>query len=257
MLDCSDPATAAASAAALLKLDTENLTSLIAKSVDLDPAEDDVNARLWERVLAAGAEVPELPFAARFFHGTRTLAAERFTDLGVLRLTDAIDGIWDDLHRLVPEVDRSAWGEFRTAIEEGGRVTDPGSADLYRAKVLDNPDFHGGVYGFLVRDVAVAPPSGHHNYCEAPEIVEDIIRCAPPDWGLGLKFTAASTPCLVHFRWRVESLAYVRTALGYVWVDNHGGSLGDLTSATNTGCHVPPGSVLGVEVLGSDGPTAA
>lgn len=228
-------------------MDAQTLAGLIAGSADLDPEEVEVGDILWERLLGAGARLPSGPYEARFFHATRTLAPGRFGSLGILRLADAIDAIWDDLHSLVPEVDRGTWLELRAAVETGGAVSDHGPAWLYREKVLRDPDAHGGIYGFLVRDVALSPPLGHHDYCAIPEIVEDIVGCAPRGWALGSRFTTASTPYLVHFCWRVAAVGYLKTAVEYIWTAKHGGSFWNLTSAVDTAARVPPELILEVE----------
>lgn len=247
VLDCSNPTTAGASVASLLGLD-EELARVIAGSGDLDPAEVAIDEALWGRLLSAGAVAPG-SYEARFFHATRVLAPDRFTSLGILRLREAIDGIWDDLYSLVPEADRETWLRFRATLEGAGRVRDPSSAALYPTKVLEDPNFHGGVYAFLLRDVALAPPSGHHDYCDIPEIVEDIVRCAPPSWNLGARFMAGSTPCLVHFGWPVADVGYLKSALEYVWVATHDGSLWNVTSAVDTKGPVPPEAILELELV--------
>lgn len=251
VLDCSDPEAAVASLATVLEVDRETLYGVITGAADLDPGEVEVDDILWERLLGAGAISPSEPYEARFFHGTRTLAPERFGTLGILRLADAIDSIWDDLHSLVPEVNRETWLRLRAAVETGGSVSDRGPAWLYREKVLRDPDAHGGVYGFLVRDVALSPPSGHHDYCAIPEIVEDIIGCAPRRWDLGARFSGASRPCLVHFRWPTDKVVYLKTALEYVWVAAHRGPFRNLTSAVDTKTWVPPESVVAIEEIGT------
>lgn len=60
-------------------------------------------------------------YEARLFHATRTLAPERFRAAGILRLEQAIDGIWQDSQTLVPEIGDRAWCGFRVALETGRR----------------------------------------------------------------------------------------------------------------------------------------
>lgn len=235
----------------MLRVDPLALAKLVRDAHDLDPESVEIDEELWSLALANGAVSPAGPFEARFFHGTRTLAPERFTADGVLRLPEAAEGIWTDLETLTPDINGAAWRELRSAVETGGAVLDPGSAALYRTKVLEDPDLHGGVYAFLIRDVALQPPSGHHDYCDIPEIVEDIIRCAPPAWYLRARFMEASTPHLVHFSWPVDGDNWLKTALEYAWTSTHGDSFWNLTTAVNTGAAVPPDAILEVEPVRS------
>lgn len=251
MLDCTNLTRAASSAAALLGLSPDRLALVIEGSADIDPSEVELEAALWDRVLDAGGREPGLRYLARFMHATRSLSPDSFLETGILRLPESLDPVWAGLKTLAPEIGEVQWDELRAEIESGDRVGRSVPARRYRERACLHGAAVGGAHGFLIRDVAIAPPSDHHDYTRLPEIVEDIAMCAPPAWRIAERFMGSARPLLVHFAWPVDCAGYVRCALAYLWAERHGGSLATLTDGVDAGASVPASYVLEVEELDS------
>jgi len=187
VLDCSSPASALVSIAAVLGRSPENVRAACRSVNPEDRTSGD---------LLAALELPALPdnFEALYFHGSRSLDPSSFRRLGIRPLGAMLEDIWAMLYGLLQDERRAdEWQALREEVEAGGGAV----GDRYHARVSCS----WGPFAFLIRDVAVQRNGRWHDYLKGPEIVEDICWCVSRSWGIDLfgRFHRASTPCLVRF----------------------------------------------------------
>jgi hypothetical protein len=125
-----------------------------------------VNSR--EALATLGVRIEELRFDAHYyFHGTRIVPPESFSQEGILPLLGSLDRLWTLLYELAADsVGASEWDQFRAKLGRGGYGQD---GWLYHLRTTEGP-IHGGPCGSLLRDVVVSPASHHHDYLDCPEI---------------------------------------------------------------------------------------
>jgi hypothetical protein len=184
------------------------------------------------------------------FHGTRTLDPNGFFRDGVLPLGAVLDRLGDDLYGVAGgQLTAAEWRAIRAAIETGPLPPDPAgrSAYLYRLKVGET-SLHGP-YAHLVRDHALAPIEGQHDYLKIPEIVEDIARFTGTD--LQDRFERAARSCIVKFRYYDVSPGKTESAVTYLLSQARGEPHGDgsLDGIDRGGVAVPPQDVLCVDEI--------
>ena len=160
------------------------------------------------------ADIQKVAFdAAYYFHGTRTIDPRLFLADGIKPLGLVIDHLWDALHLLcADDIPADRWQAIRRELEHDRprSRSDDHSAWLYRLKQPDPA--HHGPYASLIREHAVNPIGGQHDYLATPEIIQDITGHVGGD--LQAKFEAAATSCVAKFRHPEVGLHQVEVADG-------------------------------------------
>ena len=213
-------------------------------AIEIDPEAEQVGPRLLGAVIEGGARVPD-EYMCAFHHATRSLYPDRYTRDGIGPFDEAIEVVWNDLaDLLMPDVcTQDELDGFRRDLETD-RVP---CSWIYRAKINQG----GGPFGWLIRELALAPPAMYHDYTRVPEIVEDIAGCAPPEWELLSRFCARAAPCIVSFQQSASGNQPLEVALEYLWRSQRQLSVDDLACLSNAQGRVYPERVLGVERLPS------
>lgn len=244
VLDCLDTASAKTTSQSVLGLSGEVLDEVLA--IEIDPETDPIGVRLLAAAVDRGGNVPD-EYGCVFHHATRSLDPGRYIRNGLLPFAKAVDVVWADLSEVLVRTricTQEDLDRLRHDLETGGVPC----STIYRAKIHQD----GGPFGWLIREVAAAPPDDHHQYTRVPELVEDIAGCAPAAWDLLNRFCTRAVPCIVRFTHRVAERAWLEAALEYLWCSQRSLSLDQLTDAVDVRGTVGPERVLGVETMSSD-----
>jgi hypothetical protein len=253
VLDCENFATTLTSVAAAADVSERVLLEALRR---FDPDAVDSSMDWYGAVpKAALASIGISLDASRFdavcaFHGTRTLDPGRFLRDGIMPLGMMLDRLWNDLYSIAGgHVTGAEWRAIRAAIEAGPLPPGPAghSAYLYRLKTKSS-SLHGP-YASLVRDHAIAPIEGQHDYLQIPEIVEDIARFTGTD--LQDRFERAARSCLVKFRHDTANPGMTESAvtylLGHVRGEPHG--FGSVDGVDRCGLAVSAQDVIYVDEI--------
>ena len=256
-LDCESPSAAAESLAAILGTQRATLEAQLMtfeesmwESFEADYPLQDPDYYLRDWVLDTLHTTISRDWAhTYYFHLTRTLDPCAFMH-GIEPLRPPlIDRIWAMLYPLVEyEITPEQWGAFRTEMETTVRDH---HAELYRMKT-EEPEWHGGPYGLLVREQAFhARAVSNHDYLRTPEIVEDIGFCFQDRFGVDLnsRFYNISQPAIVKFCVVDAKVQTVAMALNYLWTKLHGGedSGNSVWSYDARGQLIPPAQIDYIE----------
>jgi hypothetical protein len=182
ILDCSSYESSKLSLANIFNTTEERLLSTL-RSLDpykhnYLPPED----ALYSSVCDAFSE-PENDLSILWFHGTRVLDKNVFYKQGILPKSEA-------RKLLEPRLKEMAGG-----LKHSG--SNPFALSLFgKAGPQDE-----GPFAFLIRDVVIQAPAPHHNYLDAPEMVEDIAGTLLGDNYIQLvaRFKEITQPCIVSF----------------------------------------------------------
>lgn len=211
-LDCSSPSTTCSSLSQIFTVEVTEVERRC-RTLDLEPFFDGPDRPVIEALF--GSSLPVTGFDVVYFHATRVLPTRSAFSNGLVPLGRIVDDIWSDLYGLVRgECPPADWDQFRRSVE-----TDHPAhlANLYRMKT--NAITLWGPFGFLIRDLALRPPSPVRDYLSnPPEIVEDICTAYHETFGRNLvsEYLAATRRCLVKFYSPRSRLADLEVALEYL-----------------------------------------
>ena len=193
-LDCESTDSACASLSAFSGLESQEVLAKLNQCSE--SAESELaGCERWQ-ALADWLSVPSNSFEVCWFHGTRTANPESFLS-GILPLQHRLDGIWNELAALITDrVDASEFALLRRTVERDNYGTG-NIPDVIEARMRDQ-----GPYAFLIKAIAVNPPSGAmHHYSRLPEIVDLILSNFPEPHHVELKqrYFRQTKPCIVKF----------------------------------------------------------
>jgi hypothetical protein len=210
-LDCESTDSVYASLSAFSGLASQEL---LAKLDEFSESADHELAACerWQ-ALADRLSVPSDSFEVCWFHGTRTANPESLLN-GILPLQQRLEGIWNELAALITDrVDASEFARLRRTVEEDNYGTG-NIPDVIEARMRDQ-----GPYAFLIKAMAIKPPSGAmHHYSRVPEIV-DLILCSFPEphhIELKQRYFQQTKPCIVKFVSRESQRQIVGCAADYL-----------------------------------------
>lgn len=196
VLDCETEESTERSLSAAFRCMPEDLYDVF-DSLDLDliyasaeSPDEEPNKYLLER-LSDELNRPELPEQVSWFHFTRTLPGNEFTE-GLLPLGKVLPQIWKLL------IDTAPSAEIARELQS---MQKNGVSDFqYNLKAPDS--FHWGPFAYLVPEIALHSQSlSQHDYLGMPEIVEDICNGLNESAGFQLfdHFRELLKPCIVKF----------------------------------------------------------
>lgn len=155
--------------------------------------------------------------ATFWFHHTRTSKNNKFEE-GILPLGQYLDPIWNFLFSLIKNnFSKQDWQNFKKGIETN---YSEGGTGLYHYRLKTQDSLHWGPYAFLVNEVGLyrSSETWSHNYCSAPEIIEDICFCFQTKYGIDLLtiYEENTRPCFVKFIENESHRSYIGIALFYL-----------------------------------------
>lgn len=253
VLRCYDSLTALESLAALFDVVPDDLAAALpsaARAVEADQHAPYPDRLLVPAVAAVLGRPPSPPTRIRYFHGTRIFDPAEIVQQGLLPLSRLIDGIWEHMAGLAPEVAPERFVALRQAIE-GGEV----DALNYGAR-LDLKARDDGPHGALVRDVLLAPSS---TFVRIPETVENICVAARTFLGVDLepRYERETSSCIVEFSAAPANLDQALAAACWYVVatlrDEAEPTAGDAHwNFSGDGVAVPSGDIVAVETVELD-----
>lgn len=186
---------------------------------------------------------PDEPDTVYFFHGTRAVDSMTFSD-GLRPLADVINGLWELVASLIPEIDPAELVDVRQALNRGDEPF------TYGMRV--SASLHQGPFGHLVRDVLLAPHSySSVDYLAGPEIVVDMCQALKHRTAIDVlaRYQAATKPCIVKFRMPSGSLAsMLNSALWFVGTAANGERTWNANGCYDGGgLSVPASAIASVE----------
>jgi hypothetical protein len=247
VLRCYDSITALESLVALFRVAPDDLAAalpLAARAAEADQHTPYPAKLLVPALAAALGRPPAAPSRIHCFHRTRIFDPDEIVQHGLLPLSQLIDGLWDRMGQLAPEVAPERFAALRRTVEEGHV-----DALSYRARMkLATRD--DGPHGALVRDVLLDPSS---NFVRIPE---NICFAARGVLGVDLepRYERVTMSCIVEFSVAPDDLDQaLAAACWYVEATLRDGAdptAGDTHWNYNgNGVAVPPGDIVAVETL--------
>lgn len=232
-LDCSSPKTAVTSLAELFDTTEAELLSLLNS---VSPYNGDASPEnvIYDQVCERFGP-PYSLLKVTWFHSTRVEDHTLFLERGILPKSAAKEIIEPRLKELAKDL--VAAGDNPFSLSMMGK----------------QGEHDEGPFAFLIRDVAIHAPGGHHNYLQSPEVVEDISgtllgrNCD----ALISRFKDITRPYLITFTAEPQG-DEIPLALFYVKLIHDGHPLIEAAHGANTcfcgnGRVIPPDQIRSIE----------
>ncbi len=242
-LDCENLMSTICSLEEIFNTESSQILSFL-RSFELDKiyANNDIQEFPHEHLYKCFLEHFKTDFnsiQAYWFHATRMPINTSF-DNGILPLKEMIKPIETNIDTIAKglglQKNEAAISSCEIINHKLSTVSDPGP------------------WGFLVKEFAINPPNGIHNYLKTPELVQDIISCKYRNsWAvLEEEYRKLTKPCLIKFLgselFHPEKLSYV---IHYVYnrVKNHRLTTFCSTNTSNRGQLIPFDSIEKIEFI--------